>query len=179
MESPLIIVHDNSWSHIRTRIESMHDSLSTPPSPKSTFSDDQTTNPESADHYFVPDLQATLMNSNQGNSPLLFIQSLRRGCHNCTNVGRLWLEATLDFRLHTDVIFQKLKSQTTDQSLFRATKNSSNRNRLVSYVRRSLSAVDQGTSGQMPIVHMYLYFTLGNFLKVSQSTIENSISKFF
>ena len=43
----------------------MHDSLSVPPSPKSTFSDDQTTNhgPES---YFVPDLPATL-NSYQGN----------------------------------------------------------------------------------------------------------------
>lgn len=69
----------------------MHDSLSTPPSPKSTFSDDQTTNPESADHFFVPDLQATLMNSNQGNiHALLFahIQS-RRGCQNCTNAGRL------------------------------------------------------------------------------------------
>ena len=62
--------HDNSWSQLRTRMYSMHDSLSTPPSPKSTFSDDQTTNhgPES---YFVPDLQATL-NSYQGNIPILF-----------------------------------------------------------------------------------------------------------
>ena len=53
----------------------MHDSLSTPPSPKSTFSDDQTTNPESADHFFVPDLQATLMNSNQGNIHALLFAS--------------------------------------------------------------------------------------------------------
>ena len=124
----------------------MHDSLSTPPSPKSTFSDDQTTNPESADHFFVPDLQATLMNSNQGNihtlPPLLFAQiQSRRGCQNCTNAGRL--EATPDSRLLTDETFQKLKSKTTNQSLFRATKNSSNHNRLVRIVRRSL--VEQGT----------------------------------
>ena len=123
-------IMNNSWSKIRTRIESMHDSLSTPPSPKSTFSDDQTTNPESADHYFVPDLQATLMNSNQGNihtlPRLLFAQiQSRRGCQNCTNAGRL--EATPDSRLLTDETFQKLKSKTTNQSLFRATKNSSNR----------------------------------------------------
>lgn len=62
--SPNSIV-ENDVDAILDEVLSMHDSLSTPPSPKSTFSDDQTTNPESADHYFVPDLQATLMNSNQ------------------------------------------------------------------------------------------------------------------
>jgi len=62
--SPNSIV-ENDVDAILDEVLSMHDSLSTPPSPKSTFSDDQTTNPETADHYFVPDLQATLMNSNQ------------------------------------------------------------------------------------------------------------------
>jgi len=62
--SPNSIV-ENDVDAILDEVLSMHDSLSTPPSPKSTFSDDQTTNPESADNYFVPDLQATLMNSNQ------------------------------------------------------------------------------------------------------------------
>lgn len=56
--SPKSIV-ENDVDAIFDEVLSMHDSLSTPPSPKSTFSDDQTTNhgPES---YFVPDLQATL-----------------------------------------------------------------------------------------------------------------------
>jgi len=62
--SPNSIV-ENDVDAILDEVLSMHDSLSTPPSPKSTFSDDQTTNQESADHFFVPDLQATLMNSNQ------------------------------------------------------------------------------------------------------------------
>ena len=128
----------------------MHDSLSTPPSPKSTFSDDQTTNQESADHFFVPDLQATLMNSNRGNIHLLLFANIqsRRGCQNCTNAGRLWLEATPDSSLLTDETFQKLKSKTTNQSLFRATKNSSNHNRLVRIVRRSLA--EQGMTHYNP-----------------------------
>ena len=47
-----------------------------------------------------------------------------------------------DSRLLTDEKFQKLKSKTANQSLFRAAKNSSNHNRLVRIVRRSLA--DQG-----------------------------------
>lgn len=56
--SPKSIV-ENDVDAIFDEVLSMHDSLSVPPSPKSTFSDDQTTNnvPES---YFVPDLPATL-----------------------------------------------------------------------------------------------------------------------
>lgn len=62
--SPNSIV-ENDVDAILDEVLSMHDSLSSPPSPKSTFSDDQTTNvPESADQYFVPDLP---MNSNQEN----------------------------------------------------------------------------------------------------------------
>lgn len=65
--SPNSIV-ENDVDAILDEVLSMHDSLSSPPSPKSTFSDDQTTNgPESADQYFVPDLPVTLMNSNQEN----------------------------------------------------------------------------------------------------------------
>jgi len=72
--SPNSIV-ENDVDAILDEVLSMHDSLSTPPSPKSTFSDDQTTNPglENANQYFVPDLQATLMNSNQepDNQPII------------------------------------------------------------------------------------------------------------
>ena len=130
----------------------MHDSLSTPPSPKSTFSDDQTTNPESADHFFVPDLQATLMNSNQGNihAPIICPYTVAEG------VSKLYqrpgasdlkpLES--DSRLLTDEKFQKLKSKTTNQSLFRATKNSSKHNRLVRIIRRSLA--DEGMTHYNP-----------------------------
>jgi hypothetical protein len=51
-------------SHIDAILDevlSMHDSLSTPPSPKSTFSDDQITSNE-AENKFVPDIEPTLRN---------------------------------------------------------------------------------------------------------------------
>ena len=83
--------------------------------------------------------------------PPLFahIQS-RRGCQNCTNArGASDLKPLeSDSRLLTDEKFQKLKSKTTNQSLFRATKNSSKHNRLVKIVRRSLA--DQGMTHYNP-----------------------------
>ena len=157
-----------SWSQIRTRIESMHDSLSTPPSPKSTFSDDQTTNPESADHYFVPDLQATLMNSNQGNIhtlPLYYLPKYSRGGGVRTVPTRGDLKP-LQIPVYLLMKhFRNWRARQPTNHYFEQPRTAATGNNCP-----PIPGPNQGMT-LIPWVakrQSYLYFTLVNFLKVSQ-----------